>query len=217
VTGDLDWIVLRALEKDPNRRYETVNAFAADVRRHLNGEPVDARPPSTVYRLSKFAGRHRASLSAAAAFMLLLAAAAVFGTVQAMRARRAEAVSTAVSNFMQDDVLAQASVRSQSHGGAPPDPDLKVRTALDRAAARVAGRFDSQPEVEASIRTTIGKSYLDLGLDGPAQQQLERARDLYRGLGGNPGAAALDTWTSLERVYARQGNTIGLRRSPASY
>ncbi len=77
VKGDLDWIVMKALEKDRNRRYESAGAFAADVRRHLAEEPVEARPPSALYRCSKLARRNRGALTAAA----LVAAALVAGTV----------------------------------------------------------------------------------------------------------------------------------------
>ncbi len=65
VKGDLDWIVMKALEKDRKRRYETASAFAADVRRFLNQEPVEARPPSTWYRFGKLARRNKVALTAA--------------------------------------------------------------------------------------------------------------------------------------------------------
>jgi eukaryotic-like serine/threonine-protein kinase len=204
LSGDLDWIAIKALEKDPNRRYSTVNALLEDIQHYLDGEPVEACPPSTTYRLGKFTRRHRAPLAAGAAFILLAAAAAGFSAVEAYRARRAEAEATAINNFLQDDVLAQASVRRQAHHGVTPDPELKVRTALDRAAARLAAKFSAQPTIEASLRATIGNAYLDLGLDVPAQQQLERAIALYRRAGGEsrPAAAAMG---SLEHVYARLG------------
>ncbi len=73
--GDLDWIVMKALEKDRTRRYETASGFARDIQRHLDGDLVEACPPSARYRLGKFARRHRAALATAASFALLLAAA----------------------------------------------------------------------------------------------------------------------------------------------
>src|SRR5262249_39842811 len=66
VRGELDWIVMKALEKDRNQRYETANAFAADVQRHLNDEPVEARPPSSLYKLGKFARRNKRAMLTAA-------------------------------------------------------------------------------------------------------------------------------------------------------
>src|SRR5262249_38394857 len=81
VRGELDWIVMKALEKDRNRRYETANGLAMDVQRYLADEPVLACPPSAGYRLRKFAWRYRRGLAAAGAFVLLLVAAVVALTI----------------------------------------------------------------------------------------------------------------------------------------
>ena len=86
VRGELDWIVMKALEKDRTRRYETANGFALDVQRYLAGEPVLAAPPSARYLLRKFARKHRAALTTAAAMILLLLAGAAFSSWQAVRA-----------------------------------------------------------------------------------------------------------------------------------
>ncbi|HMF14684.1 MAG TPA: protein kinase, partial [Gemmataceae bacterium] len=91
VRGELDWIVMKALEKDRNRRYETANGFAMDVQRYLADEPVLACPPSTVYKVRKFVRKNKRLLLAAAAFVLLLAVGSVVSTCQAIRATRAEA------------------------------------------------------------------------------------------------------------------------------
>jgi eukaryotic-like serine/threonine-protein kinase len=93
VRGDLDWIAMKALEKDRNRRYETANGFAMDIQRYLAGEPVLAAPPSASYRLQKFARKHRTALTTAAAMILLLLAGAAVSTWQAVRAMRAEAAA----------------------------------------------------------------------------------------------------------------------------
>jgi WD40 repeat protein/serine/threonine protein kinase/Flp pilus assembly protein TadD len=90
VRGDLDWIVMKCLEKDRTRRYETANALARDIERHLNEQAVEACPPSAGYRLRKFAQRHRTALATAGAFVLLLAAATLASTFQAIRATLAE-------------------------------------------------------------------------------------------------------------------------------
>ncbi|MGO8836575.1 MAG: serine/threonine protein kinase [Limisphaerales bacterium] len=90
VRGDLDWIVMKALEKDRRRRYETPDAFAGDVARHLSNEPVLASSPSLPYLVGKFARRHKTGLCVAAALLLLLLAGAAVSTWQAVRATRAE-------------------------------------------------------------------------------------------------------------------------------
>jgi serine/threonine protein kinase/tetratricopeptide (TPR) repeat protein len=93
VRGELDWIVMKALEKDRRRRYETANGFAMDVQRFLAGESVLAVPPSTGYRLRKLAGKHRAALTTAVAIGFLLVAGIAASTWQAVRATRAEAAA----------------------------------------------------------------------------------------------------------------------------
>jgi serine/threonine protein kinase/formylglycine-generating enzyme required for sulfatase activity/dienelactone hydrolase/type II secretory pathway pseudopilin PulG len=87
---DLDWIVMRCLEKDPARRYETAATLAADVRRHLKNEPVAARPPGTAYRLGKFFRRHRSGVFAGLAIVGVAAAGLLVTTLQTRRAWRAE-------------------------------------------------------------------------------------------------------------------------------
>ena len=108
------------------------------------------------YQLQKFARRHKALVAATAVVLLVLVAGVVVSTGEAATARQAEQTAEAVNDFLQNDLLAQASAATQS-GRAKPDPDLKVRTALDRAAVRVAGKFGRQPEVEAAIRDTMGR------------------------------------------------------------
>ena len=89
--GELDWIVMKALEKDRNRRYETANGLAADLRRYLDDEPVQACPPTAAYRLSKFAKKYRVAMAMACAFAAVLMGASVISVWQAVRANRARA------------------------------------------------------------------------------------------------------------------------------
>jgi eukaryotic-like serine/threonine-protein kinase len=88
--GELDWIVMKALDKDRTRRYETANGFARDIENFLNDEPVEACPPSTSYRMRKFARKHRAALATAMAFAAILVLGAVASTWQAIRATQSE-------------------------------------------------------------------------------------------------------------------------------
>jgi non-specific serine/threonine protein kinase/serine/threonine-protein kinase len=203
--GELDWIVMKALEKDRARRYETVSALGRDLERFLAGDPVDASPPSTTYRLRKFAGRHRLGLAMAATIATLLLAGAVVSTWMAVRASRAEAEARAIADFLRNDVLAQASAKTQAGANTNPDPDLRVRTALDRAAERIGDRFAGQPLLEASIRRTIGETYIDLGLYPEARVHMERAFAL---LGDRLGEGHIDTLrvaAALGLVYTYDG------------
>jgi eukaryotic-like serine/threonine-protein kinase len=203
--GDPDAIALKALEKDRNRRYASASGLAADIGRYLRNEPVTAHPPSAAYRARKFARRNRGSLITACAFVLVLVASAAVSIRQSIRANREAAVAEAVNDFLQNDLLAQAGASTQASPSTKPDPHLEVRTALDRAAARIGGKFDQQPEVEAAIRDTIGRTYMDLGLYPEARTQLARALDLQtRALGAkNPRTAK--TMSLLGGVAVREG------------
>jgi len=122
------------------------------------------------------------------------------------RAVAAEITAKAVNDFLQNDLLSQAGASAQAHPGTRPDPDLKVRTALDRAAAGIAQRFEKQPLVEASIRQTIGNAYMDLGIYPEAQKHLERAIELRRRLLGEDHPDTLSVMSDLAFLYRAEGN-----------
>jgi tetratricopeptide (TPR) repeat protein/predicted Ser/Thr protein kinase len=217
--GDIETIVAKALEKDKSRRYTSAAAMGADIRRYLKDEPIIARPPSATYQLHKFARRHTALVVGVVAVFVVLVGGIVASAWQATRARRAEraalldrdraaeaqAIANSVNDFLQNDLLAQASASNQARPDNTPDPDLKVRTALDRAAARIAGKFDKQPLVEAAIRQTIGKTYQDLGLYPEAETHLARALELQRQVLGDGHATVSATMNSIATLYATEG------------
>ncbi len=205
VRGELDWIVMKALEKDRARRYESASALARDVERHLQNEPVEACPPTRRYRLGKFLRRHRVEALAAVAGMVLLVAAAAVSTWQAVRATQAERSAAAVSGFLQNDLLGQADLANQPGEGPGRDPDLKVRTLLDRAAQSIEGKFPQEPLTEAAIRSTIGKAYRALGQYPEGRRQLERSVELYAERLGADHPVTLDAKGSLAYLYGAQG------------
>src|SRR5215469_1125101 len=210
--GDVETIVAKALEKDKARRYASAAELGADIRRYLADEPIVARPPSTGYQLQKFARRHKALVAGTSAVFLVLVAGMIVSSREAIVARRAEQVAAkeaasanAVVDFLRNDLLGQASARNQSGSGAKPDRDIKVRTALDQAAARIEGKFDRQPEVEAAIRDAMGKTYEDLADYAQSEKQLERALDLERRVWGPENPKTLNTLNHLGRTLWHQG------------
>ena len=202
--GDIETIAAKALEKDKTRRYGSAAELAADIRRYLEDRPIAAKPASTSYQLRKFARRNKVLVTGTFAVFLTLIVGVVVSTWQAVRARRAEvraqaetATAQAVVDFLQNDLLAQASANKQAGPKTKPDPDLKVRTALDRAAERIEGKFAKQPEVEAEIRQTIGQTYYDLGLYPEGRKQLEQALTLRRRVLGPDNPKTIETMLSL--------------------
>jgi tetratricopeptide (TPR) repeat protein len=205
VRGELDWIVMKALEKDRTRRYEAASALARDVERYLQHQPVEAGPPSARYRLGKFLRRHRMGALTAAAGLVLLVAGAAVSTWQAVRATRAETTAAAVSEFLQNDLLGQADLANQPREGAGRDPDVTVRTLLDRSARTIEGKFRDEPLTEAAIRLTIGKAYRALGYYSEGQLQLERSVELYAAELGSDDPVTLGSKSSLAYLYGAQG------------
>ncbi|MCP5522957.1 MAG: serine/threonine protein kinase [Verrucomicrobiales bacterium] len=190
--GDLDWIVLKAIEKDRRRRYDTPGDLATDVRRYLDSEPVVATPPSALYKLRKFARRNKALVSAGAAISVMLLFTSGFSTWQAIRASRSETKavgaeaaareeaesSKALLDFLRDDLLSVA----DPFAGDPNRPrgrDLRLLTAVDLASRSVGDRFKNRPLVEAGIRQTLGQIYVSLNENDQAEAQLSRSLNLY--------------------------------------
>jgi non-specific serine/threonine protein kinase/serine/threonine-protein kinase len=244
VRGELDWIVMKALDKDRARRYETAVSLARDVQRFLSDEPVEACPPSAGYKVRKFARKNWRLLATAAGFAALLVVGAAVSTWMAVRATSAEgrardaqaqaeddrdralaaeglasarlqraekaetaatdeaAVARAVNDFLQRDLLGQANIANQLEGR---DPDVKVRTLLDRAAGTIDGKFPDQPLTEAAIRLTLGTTYRALGNYADAQAHLERSQQLQATGLGPDHADTLNARKELAVLYRAQG------------
>jgi len=156
--GDLDSIALKALEKDRSRRYGSTSDLAADIRRYLNNEAVLAVPPSAAYRARKFVRRYRTALATACAFALVLIVAAGVSVRESIRANREAAAAQAVNDFLQNDLLAQASANSQAGPAAKPDPDLNSRAASKNGL----------PEFIAKPTTARPPNPKDVAFDGRA-------------------------------------------------
>jgi serine/threonine protein kinase/tetratricopeptide (TPR) repeat protein len=211
VRGELDWIVMKALEKDRARRYETASGFARDIRRHLDGDSVEAGPPSGRYRLGKFARKHCAALTTAAAFGAMLIGATLISTWQALRAirgedkaRRSESEVRAVLGFFRDEVVAAARPEGRQGGLGI---DVTLRQALDSAEGSIATNFADRPTIEASIRDTLGESYQYLGDPAPAIRQHERARALRGASLGPDHPDTLASMNNLAMAYMAIGRT----------
>jgi non-specific serine/threonine protein kinase/serine/threonine-protein kinase len=195
VRGELDWIVMKALEKDRRRRYETANDFAADVMRYLTDKPVEACPPSAWYRFSKYTRRHRAALTTAVLVGLALVVGAVVSTWQAAsarRARRATAAALVQAQARADetqqvlDYFVKELIGAVNAGEARGRP-LTVTELLNKANEAAGQRFADRPLLEASLRMVLAETYGALGssvYDQLAREHVARAWEIRRRLLG---------------------------------
>jgi serine/threonine protein kinase len=200
---DLDAVLAKALEKQPERRYATMHAFAADLQRILRFEPIEARPPTFGYRASRFARRHRALVAAAALSLIALAAGATgltLGWVEA-REQRSEALEqsaaqTEIVRFLTDDLLAGASPDNRG-------PQATARELLDRASGLVERRFDARPLTAAALHQTLGGAYVELGAYDEGARHLDRAIELRRAHAGPEAGDTLRSEYAAASLRAR--------------
>jgi eukaryotic-like serine/threonine-protein kinase len=217
--GDLDWIVMKALEKDRRRRYETANDLAGDLERHLEHQPVVAGPPSAVYRARKFIRRHRLGVAVSASMTAVLITGLVVSLLAFAKARkerdramaaeeRAEASrqtaqvegarSAQVAQFMKD--MLQGVGPGVALGG-----DTKLlRGILDQTAGRLSKELAGQAAVEADLRETLGVVYRDLGEYVSAEAMLQKSLAMRKKLHGEEHCAVASAQHNLAEVFRLQ-------------
>ena len=188
--GDLDWITLKALEKDRARRYATASEFAADLQRYLRNEAVVAGPASAAYRLRKYAVRHRFGLGAAALVAILLMAFAATQTLQLRRIRRERDRANRVTDFMTQ--MFKVADPSEARGNT-----ITAREVLDKASREIDAGLAQDPELQAELLYTMANVHMNLGLYSIAETQLNRTIDIRRRV---LGASDLDTLKAMERL-----------------
>ena len=206
IRSDLDWIVMKTLEKDRDRRYDTVSEFAADIKRHLNHEPVLAGPPNTLYCIKKFIQRHRVFISATTAIITTILIGLAATTVMYYRAehsRRKEAMARTeaqnIIDFLTNDLLASVypeKTKSQ---------EVTVRYLLETASKNIENKFSNNPLSEAAIRETLSLTYQKLGDYKAAEPHLKRALDIHRVQLGEEHPTTLASLDHLGRLYWYQG------------
>jgi eukaryotic-like serine/threonine-protein kinase len=233
VKGELDWIVMKTLEKDRNRRYETASAFAADVQRYLNDEPVQACPPSSWYRFRKFARRHKWVLASVACLglLLLIGMGGIAVSNDLIRQERDEkeaaleakgkALLVAEINFnkaeeqrkeagerlKENEAIFRYLVEEMLLSAAPEHAmgrPLTVAEVLANAERQI-DTLKGQPRIECAVRNTLGHTYLQLGRYEPAEMHFRRIHDVWSGIPGADPAGVLSALSSLGIVYSRQG------------
>jgi len=188
--GDVDTIVLKALQAQPVSRYASAEAFAQDIERHLSSQPILARPPSAGYRLRKLLQRHHiaaaAALAVTAAVVVGVAATLWQADVARAQAARAEAVQRFLASVLGGNDPQQAQGR-----------ELSARELLDRSAKRIDTEFDSRPELRIELHQTVAQIYISLGRMQEARTHIDSALALY------PGSALAGSERHVDALFSR--------------
>jgi non-specific serine/threonine protein kinase/serine/threonine-protein kinase len=210
---DLDWIALKATEKDRSRRYDTANTLAGDLHRYLHNEPVGARPPSRSYRVRKFVARHTAGVAAAAAILLLiLGSAGVIFAQNTRIARERDRAATEAAKAVSINEFLQQMLSSANPTGTG-RRSVTVVEALTEAERRVDASLGSQPEVAAAMRRTLAQTYLGLGEYDRADRIILNAVNVSRAAGRTQDLAAdLGQLADVRRAQHKYDDALRLGR-----
>jgi eukaryotic-like serine/threonine-protein kinase len=197
--GDLDWITMKALEKDPSRRYATAFELSADIGRYLSHEPVLARPASAAYRARKYVRRHPVGVTIAAGLVLLLAGFAVTQSFQLRRITRERDRANRVTEFMEG--MFKVSDPSEARGNS-----ITAREVLDKESKDIDSGLSHDPELQAQMMHVMGDVYRNLGLFPRAQVLFQRSADIRRRVRGPENAETLRSLDDLAWILNQEGH-----------
>ncbi len=208
--GDLDAIVLRAMSKEPGRRYQTVEQLGADIHRYLNGLPVLAQPDSRTYTAGKFVRRHRLAVAAATTVALLVLGFATVMTVQRSRIRaQSQRISVERDRAEQVAQLLLKSFQSVTAG----DSGITARNVLDSATSRVENQLSGHPEQRARLMLAMARAYHRLGIYDRAASLARVSLDLRRRFKPRPDLDIAESLDLLGGVMLAQNNVPAAERS----
>jgi serine/threonine protein kinase/tetratricopeptide (TPR) repeat protein len=199
VSGDLDCIVLKALEKDRNRRYATPLELAADVDRYLRNAPVSAHPAGIAYRTRKYVRRHRVGVSVAAAGLVLLIGFAVAQAVELRKIRQQRDRADRITQFMTG--IFKVPNPSEARGNT-----VTAREILDRASQQIGDNLNKDPQLQAQLMETMAQTYTGLGLYGRSQDLTEHALAIQSSLFGEHNRETLASESYLAQILRAQGH-----------
>lgn len=219
LAGDLDAIVMKALRKEPSRRYASVAELAADLRRYRDDQPVEARRGSRGYRMGKFVRRHRVAVAVGAGVLTVLLALLAILAAQTVELRRereeADLQRQAAERERekaQEALGVMVDVFRHADPGAAEGETLTARALLDRGAARILGGRDRDPEVRATLLVAIGEALQGLGRADRAEPVVAEALRLRRELYGERHPATLEALREMGEVAYSRGDLEQARR-----
>jgi tetratricopeptide (TPR) repeat protein len=203
--GDLDLIVMKAIDPDRANRYGTAAALAEDVRRHLANEPVTVRPPTLSYQARKFARRNKVLVGASVVVLCVLILGIIGTGVGMVRARRALVREGLARQRAEDINQFLSSMLTAADPATAPGRQVTVREVLDQAAAQLPLRFASQPLVEGPLQHDLAKVYYSLGLRPEAIDHAQRAVTLLKPAAGDDARETLAARSSLSAMLSEHG------------
>jgi eukaryotic-like serine/threonine-protein kinase len=196
--GDLDWITLKALEKDRERRYGTPSALATDVERYLENRPVEARPASAGYRVRKYVRRNQVPVAVGLGAVVVLMAFVVTQAAELRRITRERDRADRITEFMTS--MFKVSDPSEARGNS-----ITAREILDKSSKEIDTGLAKDPELQAQLMGTMGEVYSNLGLYSKAQATLEGAVDAAHRLGKTSDESAFNSANMLSYVMIQEG------------
>ena len=203
IPAELETIVLKAMAKNPEERYQTAQRLADDLRAYLENRPIKAKSPTLLNRATKWSRRHVAVVWSSVAVLLVASATLLAANVQIGKwyreARTQQQSAQAVSHFLQNMI---SSANPLEGKGA----DYTVRQLLDSFSSSLDGQFVDQPEVEATLRTTVALAYQGLALSDRAEPHFKKAISLRQTIGGKDTVQMSELLTSFARTQYEAGN-----------
>ena len=196
--GDLDWITMKAVEKDRARRYGTPSELADDVSRYLHNKPVKARPASRWYRARKYIRRHRVGVVVVGAMAMLLVAFGIAQSVQLRKTTRERDRADRIAQFM-------TGIFKVANPGERVGSTVTARQVLDKASTEIGAGLAKDPELQARMMYTMGIAYLNLGLYSRAESLLDRSAQLSTAALGPENRQTLETRQRLAWTLFQQG------------
>ena len=197
--GELDWITIKALEKDRTRRYESPSELAADIQRYLQDRPVLAGPPSASYRARKFVHRHRFGVAVTAIAALLLIGFAATMAIQAQRIAKERDRANRIADFMTQMFVVPDP--SEARGNT-----VTARSILDKASNEIKSGLAKDPELQSELMFTMARTYTNLGLYSLADGLSASALDTRRHLLGPENQKTLESMTQLGWILDQEGH-----------
>src|SRR5215468_7600672 len=196
--GDLDWIVMKALEKNREQRYATPSALVTDIENYLSNRPVSARAANLRYRLRKYVLRHAVGVAVVSGILALLVAFAATQAVELRRITRERDRADRITEFMTN--MFKVSDPSEARGNT-----ITAREILDKSSQEINTGLANDPELQVRLLDAMGHVYVNLGLYLKAQETFERALTLAPGVGGTRNPAILSSMSRLSFLLIKRG------------